>query len=129
MSEKRINERNPSRRLQDELKEKEIEKLKEMFSGISDDKKKLADNLIEEAAFMKITLDVLKVRIQLDGPTYEFKQGKQQMIVENPAQKSYNTMINRYNAICNSLVNLLPQDAKESNEDDKLVELLSRRAT
>lgn len=124
--ERKITQRNPSRKLQNELKEFEIEKWHKIFEGISDDKKELAKSLIDEAAFMKITLDVLKVRIQLDGPTYPFEQGSQKMIVENPAQKSYNTMINRYNAICNSLINLLP-DEKTDKGDDRLAELLARR--
>lgn len=126
---RRITQRKPSRKLQNELKQIEIEKLSKIFKDISDDKKELAQSLIEEAAFMKITLDVLKVRIQLDGPTYEFKQGKQEMIIENPAQKSYNTMINRYNSICNSLLNLLPDEVNKTDQVDKLAELLSRRGS
>jgi|SRR5690625_1372797 len=126
---RKITQRKPSRKLQNELKQIEVEKLSNIFNDISADKKELAQSLIEEAAFMKITLDILKVRIQLDGPTYEFKQGKQEMIIENPAQKSYNTMINRYNAICNSLLNLLPNDTTKTDEVDKLAELLARRGS
>ncbi len=48
------------------------------------------------------------------------------MYVENPSQKSYNTMINRYNATCNSLFNLLPK-GNDGEEDDGLDELLNRR--
>src|SRR5690606_19739798 len=102
--------RKPSRKEQDAKIAEEIEKWNKVFSEISDDKREVARRLIEEAAFMKVTLDILKVNIQLDGPTYKFKQGKQEMIIENPAQKSYIQMINRYNTVCNSLFNLLPED-------------------
>lgn len=124
--ERKITQRKPSRKLQNELKEIEVEKWNKVFAEISDEKKEVAQRLIEEAAFMKITLDILKVRIQLDGPTYDFKQGKQEMIVENPAQKSYNTMINRYTTLCNSLFNLLPKDGPKE-EDDGFAEFVSRR--
>lgn len=124
--ERKITQRKPSRKLQNELKDIEIKKWEKVFEEISEDKKEVARRLIEEAAFMKITLDILKVRIQLDGPTYEFKQGKQEMIVENPAQKSYNTMINRYTTVCNSLFNLLPKDGPKE-EDDGFDEFVNRR--
>lgn len=125
-----MSSRKPSRKKQDELIAEEIAKWNEVFAGISDDKKEVASRLIEQAAFMKITLDILKVNIQLDGATYLFEQGKQKMIIEHPAQKSYNTMINRYTTVCNSLFNLLPKgNDSNDDEDDKLAELLNRRAS
>ena len=120
--------RKPSRKKQDELIAEEITKWNELFSEISEDKKEAAQRLIEQAAFMKVTLDILKVNIQLDGATYWFEQGKQKMLVENPAQKSYNTMINRYTTVCNSLFNLLPK-GNDTNDDDDLEVLLNRRNT
>lgn len=110
--------RKPSRKKQDEVINEEIEKWNEVFLHLEDDKKQVADKLIEQAAFMKVTLSILKVNIQLDGPTYWMKQGKQEMLVENPAQKSYNTMINRYTATCNALFNLLPKDNSSDADDE-----------
>ena len=121
--------RKPSRKKQDELIAEEITKWNELFSEISEDKKEAAQRLIEQAAFMKVTLDILKVNIQLDGATYWFEQGKQKMLVENPAQKSYNTMINRYTTVCNSLFNLLPKGNDTNDDDDDLEVLLNRRNT
>ena len=118
--------RKPSRKKQDELIAAEIEKWHEVFKDISSDKKEVARRLIEQAAFMKVTLDILKVNIQLDGATYLFRQGKQEMIIENPAQKSYNTMINRYTTVCNSLFNLLPKEVAQE-KDDGFEEFLMRR--
>ena len=119
--------RKPSRKKQDEKIAEEIAKWNEVFKDISDDKKEVASRLIEQAAIMKVTLDILKVNIQLDGATYWFEQGKQKMLVENPAQKSYNTMINRYTTVCNSLFNLLPKGNDTNDDDDPLDELLNRR--
>lgn len=109
--------RKPTRKKQDELIAEEVEKWNEVFKNISDDKKQVASRLIEQVAFMKITLDILKINIQLDGATYWFEQGKQKMIVEHPAQKSYNTMINRYTAACNALFNLLPKESNTETDD------------
>lgn len=118
--------RKPSRKKQDQWISEEIKKWDDVFENISDDKKQVASRLIEQVAFMKITLDILKINIQLDGATYMFKQGKQEMIIENPAQKSYNTMINRYTAACNALFNLLPQE-KPKEPDDGFEAFIAKR--
>lgn len=119
--------RKPSRKKQEELIAEEIAKWNEVFAGLPEDKRQVANRLIEQAAFMKITLDILKVNIQLDGATYLFEQGKQKMIVEHPAQKSYNTMINRYTAACNSLFNILPKGNDGGDKDDGFDEFLMKR--
>lgn len=118
--------RKPSRKKQEELIKEEISKWDTVFKDISDDKKQVANRLIEQVAFMKITLDILKINIQLDGATYTFKQGKQEMIIENPAQKSYIAMMNRYTAACNALFNLLPKEIPKE-PDDGFEDFIGRR--
>lgn len=94
---------------QDEAIRSEYERLKKVFAGIPDEKMAAADNLFQRAAFMTITLQILEKSIKNEGPVIDFKNGKQQMRVENPAQKSYNTMINRYTATYDKLFSLLPK--------------------
>ena len=105
---------------QDKLIEEEIERLNEIFADLSDDKKKVAKRLIERVAFMTITLQLLEQTIKTKGAVYPFENGKQKMVIEHPAQKSYNTMINRYTAAYGKLFNLLPKDDPRviENEDD-----------
>lgn len=106
-----------SAKKQDELIKAEIEKLKAVFSDISEDKQEVAERLIERVAFMTITLQILEDDIKRKGPTYKFKQGSQEMYVENPSQKSYNTMINRYTAAYGKLFDLLPKDTQQEADD------------
>lgn len=98
--------------------QEEIEKLQELFVTLDPETKQLSERLIERVAFMTITLQILEDNIKTKGPTYLFKQGSQQMYVENPAQKSYNTMINRYTATYNSLFNLLPKESASDDDDE-----------
>ncbi|WP_246238108.1 hypothetical protein [Alkalicoccus luteus] len=95
----------------------EISKLQEILSEISEEKQKAAAKLIERVAFMTVTLQILEDDIKRKGPTYKFKQGAQEMIVENPSQKSYNTMINRYTAAYDKLFSLLPKEAPKDDGD------------
>src|SRR5690606_8721775 len=97
------------------------------FKEISDDKRKLAMRLIERAAFMTITLQILEDNIKSKGPTYLFEQGAQKMIIENPSQKSYNTMINRYTTIYDKLISLLPKEETNKTEDDGFDDFVNGR--
>lgn len=106
-----------SKKKQDILIDAEINLMLQQFKDISEDKRKLAKRLMERVAFMTITLQILEDEIKTKGPTYMFEQGAQKMIVENPAQKSYNTMINRYTAAYDKLIGLLPKDI-DIPEDD-----------
>ncbi|GGA56509.1 hypothetical protein GCM10007416_32130 [Kroppenstedtia guangzhouensis] len=115
-----------SAKKQDELIEQEKEKLAAIFSEVSEEKRKVADRLIERVAFMKITLQILEDDIKRKGPTYKFEQGTQKMFIENPAQKSYNAMINRYTTACAKLFDLLPK-GNDVGEDDGFDSFVNRR--
>jgi hypothetical protein len=108
-----------SRKKQDELIQKEVDRLNAVFDDLPDNEKEVAKELIERIAFMTIQLEILEDNIKTKGPTYTFQNGKQKMIVENPAQKSYNTMMNRYTAAYKELFNLLK---KINNSDDDEIE-------
>ena len=117
-----------SKKKQNELIASEVNRLSEVFHSISPDKQILVASLIERVAFMKITLEMLEDDIKTKGATYLFEQGSQRMIVENPAQKSYNTMINRYTSAYNQLINLLPKE-EPKEVDDGFEAFLMRRET
>lgn len=107
-----------SKKKQDELISKEIEKYNEILQDISEEKRKVAQRLIERVAFMTVTLQILEDSIKTKGPTYLYQNGSQRMMVENPAQKSYNTMINRYTTAYEKLINLLPKEVPVIEEED-----------
>ncbi len=67
-------------------------------------KREVAKELIERIAFMTIQLEILEDTIKTKGPTYTYKNGSQKMLIENPAQKSYNTTMNRYTAAYGKIV-------------------------
>ncbi|MED1603641.1 hypothetical protein [Alkalihalophilus marmarensis] len=105
-----------SKEEQEKLIDKEIRKWDKLCIDIPEKKRKAAKQLIERVAFMTITLQILEEEIKVNGPTIQFKNGSQEMLVENPSQKSYNTMINRYTAACDKLFNLFPKEAEKPIE-------------
>ena len=99
-----------SKKEQDERILAEIERLNDILKNIHESKRKIAKELINNIAFMSVTLQDLQELIKIQGPIVNFDQGSQKMLVENPAQKSYNTMINRFTTATKQLFELLPKD-------------------
>ncbi|ASE37986.1 hypothetical protein COR53_01705 [Staphylococcus pettenkoferi] len=99
-----------------------IEKLKEQVNELSKYQKVIALDLLEELEFMKSAMYDLKETINKEGATYIFTQGEQSYLRENPAMKSYNTTVSKYNATLKQLLSLLPD---EENETDELVDFVN----
>ena len=93
----------------------EYERLAKLYEGLPANKRELVDGLIANAAFMAVTLEDLQTQVTEEGAVIEQKNGNGFMSkMEHPAQKSYNTMINRYNATIKVLGEMLPTVAVES---------------
>lgn len=106
-----------SKKKQEELIEKEADRLHSIFLDLPDNKREVTKELIERVAFMTIQLQILEDTIKSKGPTYTFVNGSQRMLIENPAQKSYNTTMNRYTTAYKELFNLF-EKMNSPNEDD-----------
>ncbi|SFR15288.1 hypothetical protein [Desulfoscipio geothermicus] len=104
---------------------KELLKLRRITKNLSDDKKRAAEGLIQEAAFMRATLGELREIIDREGPVEIFRQGDYEYNREHPAVKSYSTMIQRYSTVCKQILDLLPQD-KPKTEADELMEFVKK---
>ncbi|HCZ23554.1 MAG TPA: hypothetical protein DHV05_01670, partial [Acholeplasmataceae bacterium] len=55
----------------------EIERLRSLFSSVDETKTQLVDNLIEQAAFMKVELGVLQEQIRKYGAVQVSNKGAQ----------------------------------------------------
>ena len=98
---------------------KETNKLKKLFKELPENKKKMAEKLIENASFMSITLDELKEDIKIYGVKETYVNGKEQFgFKESIESKTYNTMVKNYMNIIKQLNDMLPED-KKINEDDE----------
>ena len=94
---------------------REISKLRKIYKNISEDKMKLCENLIKNAAFMSATLEELQDIINKDGAVIDSKNGNGfEVTQEHPAQKSYNQMVSKYSGVIRQLCELLPDSKTES---------------
>ena len=102
----------------DTLVNREINRLTKLSKDIDANKRLTAKGLIEEASFMKATLQELKEMIDKQGPIDEMPQGEYSILREHPALKSYNTMVQRYTNVINQLTNLHPKEEIKQEVDD-----------
>ena len=98
---------------------KELNRLKKLFKDLPENKKKISEKLIDNAAFMSVSLKELKKDIILYGVKETYVNGKDQYgFKESIESKTYNTTIKNYMAIIKQLNEMLPED-KQINEDDE----------
>ena len=111
----------------DRLVNNEIKRLTNLFKDIDGNKRLTAKGLIEEAAYMRTTLQELKKEVDKDGPIDEMQQGDYSILREHPALKAYNTMVQRYTNIIDKLTNLHPKGETKKEVDDGFDEFVNSK--
>ena len=107
-------------------KSKELQKLKKIFKDIEPGKQKTVEKLISNAAFMAESLDELQETIREKGFVEEYHNGANQSGIKKCSEvEIYNTMIKNYSSIIKQLVDLLPNESK--NSGDELLDFIGGR--
>lgn len=97
----------------------EKERLKAVFDEVDDKRKTVVEGLIEEAAFMRVTLQDLRQDIKENGDTEMFSQGNQEPYLrERPSSKKYDTRNASYQKIIKLLLDELPKGHRPGGGDD-----------
>lgn len=92
--------------------------IKNYYKDLPEEKRTYAEKLVDRLYFMERTLKSLEKEIRENGPMVEGKNGNGFTVVqENPAQKSYNTMIKNYNSTMKMLVDLLPGGIEDIGDE------------
>ena len=89
---------------------REQTRLTRHFSGIEPRYKAIATPLIQNAAFMKATLEDLQEIINEEGLIDEYRNGSSQNgMKQSAALQGYNAMVKNYTAVTKALGNILIQ--------------------
>lgn len=100
---------------------KEKQMLEKIFKKIDKNKQKIVEKLIDNVAFMSITLDELKEDIKKYGIKEEYMNGKNQFgFKESVESKTYNTILKNYMSAIKQLIDLLPIDEQKNAGEDLL---------
>ena len=107
---------------------RELNKFRKFIKDLELDEKNMAMNMVSELAFMKVTLEDLKKEVNDNGVVTEMPQGDYSITRENPALKSYNTMIQRYNSTLKQLDEFIKTILGNKGQDiDMLGQFLQKR--
>ena len=94
-----------------------INKIKETFEKVNNNKRELALALLQKAEFLEETLKKLEAEIKKSGVITTMCQGDYDIERENPALKSYNTTIKNYTSVVKQLSDMLPKEENQNNDD------------
>ena len=87
----------------------ELKRIEVFFADLADNKKAIVAPLLQNAAFMKITLDDLQELINTDGVVDVYQNGANQNGTKQSATlQSYNSLIKNYTTVTKKLFDLLP---------------------
>ena len=96
---------------------KETKRLNLIFKNIDKNKFKTAKSLIENAAFMTITLEDLQETINEEGVISKYQNGENQYgTKKSPEVEIYNAMIKNHTSIIKQLTELAPGDIGKGND-------------
>lgn len=88
----------------------EIKRLKRYTKNISKNDIKIAEKLINRAAFMLVSLENMEEQIITDGIQVEMQQGEYKIKIANPLIMKYNTTIKNYLTAIKQLCEMLPDE-------------------
>ena len=90
--------------------ETELARLAEIFQELPEEKLAVVQPLIENAAFMKTTLEDLQEQIQKEGPVEIYTNGANQSgKKQSAAVQAYNAIMKNYTAVIKTLSAMIPR--------------------
>lgn len=98
---------------------KEYAKLKKIFQNVPENQRKVIDNLMQNAAFMAVSLAELQNEINANGYTDTYQNGAEQYGTKQSENvKIHLAMQKNYTAVINKLLELLPEEQRQNSRLD-----------
>ena len=99
----------------------EYDRLRSLFSSVDPTKAELVDNLINEAAFMRVQLENLQLQIKKYGAVQISSKGSQR---QTEAAKFYTKLVNSYGTVIKTLNTIMGKNMID--DDDEFDEFMKR---
>lgn len=107
----------------DERIKTELERISVYFADIADNQRAIILPLLQNAAFMKVTLEDLQELINNDGLIDEYQNGENQKGQKvSAALQSYNSTVKNYGGVIKQVFSLLPKEVKHNKLERLLME-------
>lgn len=100
-----------------DAKAAEYKKMTEIYGDLSPEQRVICFSMLEEAAFLKVTLKGLREEITKNGTTDEYKNGANQYGTKVSATlQSYNSTLKNYFVLMEKIVKMFPLSAEKSSD-------------
>lgn len=107
----------------DERIKAELERISVYFADIADNQRAVILPLLQNAAFMKVTLEDLQELINNDGLIDEYQNGENQKGLKvSAALQSYNSTVKNYGGVIKQVFSLLPKEIKTRKLEQLMAE-------
>ena len=115
--------------LKDDFIKCETKRLQKIFENLPQDAAVFAEKLIENAAFMAVSLADLQKIINKKGYTEEYKNGENQSGTKRtPEVDIYNTMVKNFNTTMKQLIDMLPDSPAGCNSRNAALDYINGRS-
>ena len=106
---------------------KEKNRLSRNYRDLADNKKRIAQGLIERASFMRVELEDLEMDLLENGWTEPFRQSEKQDAYDRarPQGQSYQTLNANYQKIIKQLNDMLPATEAKEKTNNPAAEFMS----
>lgn len=112
----------------DRLISNEIRRLGNVFKNIDSEKKRLVKATIEDVAFLTISMNDLRKKINEEGMETEYQNGKNQWgMKQSPAVVSYLQMSQKLTAAMKILIDCQTKNCKTTEISDKFDDFVQER--
>lgn len=111
-------------RTKEERISEELKRISDLFPDLDSKQRSAIMPLIQNAAFMKVSLEDLQEIINRDGVTEVYQNGANQYgVKQSAAVQSYNVMIKNYAAAIKTISSMIPPD-RQPTESELYLEAL-----
>ena len=98
---------------------KEIRKINVLFKDLDRSVKKTVESLIQNAAYMAVTLRDLQNTLDSEGLICEYQNGENQWgTKKSPEVEIYNTMVKNFISAMKAINDYLPKDKMKKDDDN-----------
>ncbi len=107
---------------------KEVTRLRKLFKEIDENKKKLVLTMIDDIAFLSVTMQDLRETIIREGTTVEYKNGENQYgTKQSPDAQMYLAMSQKQSQAMKILLECMPKNHRVVLQDDEFEKFLGGR--
>ena len=103
-------------------------KMLKTLGEIDENQKDIVKSLVEEAAFMRVTLQNLRTAISVNGVVDTYQNGENQSSRKKSTEVDiYNTMIKNYNATVKQIIDVVSKQPGRGDVNDGFEEFAAMR--